>query len=166
MGEPQQMFGFSRTICDCEVCKQNCRQLSGMIAPEDLRRWQQQWGKQRFLYWCMEHLAASPGAIVMHQGQVRRIPTLVPRRVPGGRCHWLTAQDQCAIHATAPYGCGYFDCQQTRAEGDARSAACLWSILDDCAHGGLYADIWLMLREAGVTVEAPETIRQRMREDT
>lgn len=157
----ETLYGFARTICACDVCRKNCRHLSGMVAPEDLRRWRTHFGAQ-FAPWAIAHLAASPGAIVQQHGHTFRIPTIVPAREVSGRCHFLTQREDCLIHAIAPFGCGWFDHRQSAIEGNLRSARALADILYDLVTDGPYHRLWDRLACADKVVEAPEVARLRL----
>ena len=166
MTEPQRReFTFTRTICACDECKTYCAHLSGMVAPWDLLRWEQA-QHDGFAPWMLSMFAASPGAKVVYQGDVLRIPTIVPARLlMDGQCVFLTAEHQCRIHTTAPYGCAYFDHSQSREEGNQRSQIALAAILYDWHTQGPYSTWWLQLEQAGKIVEAPETVRRHMAEE-
>lgn len=153
-------YGFRRVTCACRICQRNCEVLSGMVAPSDLERWRLEQGSA-FMAWALQHLAASPGATVRQGDRIYRIPTLVPRRLPGGRCHWLTLEGRCSIHETAPFGCAMFDCRMDQAEGSRRSATALQAIEADHRAGGPYSALWRLLHARGLTAEGPGTIRAR-----
>jgi hypothetical protein len=124
-------FGFRRTVCACHECTLNCRYLPGYLVPTDLERIQLYLStRQDLLAWARQHLLASPGALVLHKGQVVRIPTLVPARRADGACTFLTGDDRCAIHPMAPFGCAFFDAHQPLAEADRRSKWGLQSVLE------------------------------------
>ncbi len=159
----QTLYGFERTICACDECVEKCRHMSGLVAPEDLRRWHRHFGGD-ITPWAMTHLVASPGAIVAWQGETFRIPTIVPARdYPTGRCHWLMPDEACAMHAIAPFGCGWFDHAQSREEGDHRSFRAHVDILYDFLTGGPYSRLWKQLHAEGKVVEGPEVARLRLR---
>src|SRR5262252_7432903 len=143
----QQLYGFTRTICACETCTDSCRHLSGMVLPADLALWSLD-HPDDFHGWCLTHLAASPGALVLRAGQAERIRTIVPARLPGGACHWLTADERCAIHDSAPFGCAYFDCSQRGDEGAWRSQVGLALIAQDWHRQGAYSQLWHTLWDA------------------
>jgi len=130
-----------------------------MVSPLDLLHWQEEQGED-FAAWCLTHLAASPGALVLLRGQVTRIPTLVPRRLWQGKCHWLTPQQRCAIHAAAPFGCAAFDCTMPKAEADRRSQHVLFEIYADRLTGGPYSRLWDRLHARGQVVRGPEEARR------
>lgn len=160
----QMQYGFARTVCACDSCRGYCAHLSGMVSPADLERWRA--GGMPHSYhnvecWLMDALAASPGALVLHQGQVKRIHTIVPRRLPSGACVLWGPRGACSIHQDAPYGCGWFDSHMSRAEADPRSLRALEAIAADFAQGGPYSQLWQALHDAGHVVEGPEAARRR-----
>jgi hypothetical protein len=156
-------YGFTRTVCACDDCKRYCSHLSGMVVPQDLQRWEALYGPAVWAQWRLTHLAASPGAAGLIGGKIERIRTIVPARLASGRCQWLRADETCGIHNEAPYGCAFFDCQQTQTEGDERSMQALAGILYDWAIQGPYSQLWRLLDAAGKRVAAPEVSRAHMR---
>jgi hypothetical protein len=157
-------FGFERTICDCEECKLNCRYLPGYLIPADLDRIHCYLAPNQDLFaWTRQHLLASPGAKVMSNGRIFRIPTLVPARQADGACVFLIVDERCEIHAVAPFGCAFFDCQQLRSEADRRSLLGLQAIAAAWADGAMYAQVWLALDGAGLKAPGPEQCRVQMR---
>jgi len=106
-------------------------------------------------------LLASPGALVMKDGELFRIPTRVPATKNDGICIHLT-EGRCAIHANAPFGCAFFDCGPERP-GLAQKA--LMAVHRDWHNGGVYSLIWRHLKAKGLTQHAPEVVRTRMRQE-
>lgn len=157
-------YGFSSTVCACAECIEKCVVMSGVCSPKDIERWSIQYGAA-FFTWALEHLAASPGAIVLKNGQMTRIPTIVPRREASGQCHWLDADNKCSIHAEAPYGCSVFDCRQQRTEADRRSVVVHRAIFEDFEQAGGYSLVWRLLRNAGKIVRGPEEVRPLIRRE-
>lgn len=157
------MHGFERNICACDDCKSACRHMSGMCAVQDIIQWQAQHG-ETFNAWALIHLAASPGALILRNGAIERLHTIVPARLPTGGCHWLTRQEMCAIHDDAPYGCAFFSFHLSTSEGNERSYAALADIAYDWETVGPYSRLWLRLDAEGRCVEAPEVARQRLRQ--
>ena len=158
-------YGFVRTVCACETCRANCRHLSGVVSPCDLKRWERQYGATEDIHaWYLTHLAASPGARVLSEGVVLRLPTIVPLRLHGTtqRCHWLTAAEACSIHNSAPFGCAFFDCQQSAAVGQHRSDRLHLDIFYDYLTWGPYRKLWTQLHANGNIVDAPEQARAAM----
>lgn len=157
-------FGFFRSVCDCPDCVRNCRFIPGYLIPSDLLRIRHQLAPGWDLFdWSRQHLLASPGAKVMRGDRLFRIPTLVPARREDGACRFLTADSRCAIHAVAPYGCGFFDAHQASAESDRRSKRGLQVVLEAWQNGDLYAQVWTGLAEAGLVAPSPEVCREQMR---
>ena len=100
----------------------------------------------------------------MQRGHVFRIPTLVPARQSSGACIFLTAEDQCAIHAVAPFGCAFFDAHMPGSEADRRSSHGLRAIQQAWIKGDLYAHVWVTLDQLGLRAPSPETCRKRLQE--
>lgn len=158
-------FGFSRTICDCWECTLNCRHIPGYLIPADLDRIHQHLVPGDDLFaWARQHLLASPGAKVVQRGRIFRIRTLVPARQINGTCTFLTPEGRCAIHAIAPYGCGFFDAHQPHSESDRRSTQGLRAVQEAWVREGLYARIWLDLALLGLRAPPPELCRQQLQQ--
>jgi hypothetical protein len=87
-------------------------------------------------------------------------PTLVPARQANGHCHWFFG-GRCAVHATAPFGCAFFDIHMSGAEADRRAAATMQARREDAARDGLYYRVWLHLCRKGLT--APSGDRAALR---
>jgi hypothetical protein len=158
-------FGFPRTRCPCAACAAPCSFIPGYLVPDDLPRLAAHHGPGADpLAWAAEHLLASPGALVARAGRAFRIPTLVPARGPGGACAFLADGGACAVHEAAPFGCAFFDSHMTAAQADRRSLAGLRAVARAWSDGGLYAEAWRGLAEAGRVAPAPEEARRQMRE--
>ncbi|MBL8795467.1 MAG: hypothetical protein JNM56_16300 [Planctomycetia bacterium] len=158
-------FGFARSVCACAVCTRSCRFIPGYLVPADLARLAQHLAPGEDLCaWSRGHLLASPGALVLRQGRVFRIPTLVPARREDAACRFLTSDSRCSIHAVAPFGCAFFDDHQTAAESDRRSQRGLQAVLAAWQNGDAYAQVWIMLAKAGLVAPPPEVCRARMRQ--
>jgi hypothetical protein len=158
-------FGFHRTVCCCAECIQNCHYIPGYLIPSDLNCIHKHLAPDQDLFtWAHHHLLASPGAKVMQRGKIFRIRTLVPARQSHGTCIFLTADERCAIHPIAPFGCAFFDAHQSPAESDRRSMHGLQAVLEAWAKGDPYAQIWLSLDNAGLRAPALETCRQQLRQ--
>jgi Fe-S-cluster containining protein len=158
-------FGFSRTVCACQECTLNCQHIPGYLIPADLERIQQYLAPAADIFiWAEQHLLASPGAKVMQQDKVFRIPTLVPARHSNGTCTFLTTENRCSIHAVAPFGCSFFDAHQSRAESDRRSQRGLQAIMEAWSRLDLYALVWVALDLAGLQASAPEVCRQKLQQ--
>jgi len=158
-------FGFPRTTCSCSACANNCRNLPGMLIPDDVPRIARQLGYTDVMEFSRENLLASPGAIVLRDNQQERIPTLVPQRGADGACKFLQ-NDLCTIHSVSPYGCAFFSEHESRAVGDKKSILGLVHITRDHQTNGRYSRIWSMLDSTNLKAIPPETIRQRMHETT
>jgi Fe-S-cluster containining protein len=109
----------------------------------------------------LENLLASPGAIVVAEGECFAIPTIVPARRSAGACRFLK-DDRCTIHAVNPFGCAYFSAEQSK-EVDAISSRGLKEIVRAWRRGDLYARLWKMLYEAGRIAASPLEARARIR---
>jgi hypothetical protein len=152
-------------VCPCGECVRNCRHIPGYLIPADLDRIRQHLAPDGDLRaWALEHLLASPGALVLQRGQALRIPTLVPARRPDGACLFLTAESRCAIHAIAPFGCAFFDAHQPAGEADRRSSLGLRTVLEAWRRADLYALVWLELHRAGLQAPPPEACREQLRQ--
>jgi hypothetical protein len=153
-------FGFLRTACACAACAAHCLHLPGYLIPADLDRVGHRLAPPEGLTtWARRHLLASPGALVRRGTTVFRIPTLVPARRADGACTFLTAENRCAIHAVAPFGCAFFDAHQPGAEAERRCRRGLQAVLDAWTNGAVYARVWLALDAAGLRAPPPETCR-------
>jgi len=165
---PRTEFGAARSTCDCRKCIRKCRFIPGYLIPADLDRLIPPGADP--LAWAQEHLAASPGAIVRgSNGQVYRIPTLVPATRPGGStaCHWLGPDDRCNVHANAPFGCAMFDCETDEHTGQLLSNLGLTEVsrafhVPPGSPRGLYARIWHHLDGLGICSPSPEAKRAAM----
>lgn len=157
-------FGFERVRCSCDACAKPCQSVSGMLVPMDVLRIASALGysltEAGLLAFAREHLQASPGALVLAQGQVKRVKTLVPRRTETGACHWLDAAGKCSIYDVAPYGCAFFDLHMSYEEGMARSVAGLEDVLNAILRGGPYLELWQQLEAEGKKAAAPEIARR------
>lgn len=144
---PRSEFGFARTECACANCASHCRVVPGYLVPADVERLSRHLGYANPLSFAAENLLASPGATVVQEGRLHRIPTLVPRRQTNGACVFLDENNRCRIHAVAPYGCAMFDSHMSGAEADRRSTRGLWEIARLWAHpkAHLYTLLWRIL---------------------
>ena len=144
---PRTEFGFARTECACASCASHCRVVPGYLMPADVERISRHLGYANPLSFASENLLASPGATVLQAGQLRQLPTLVPRLQANGACAFLDENSRCRIHAVAPYGCAYFDSHMSDDEATRRSTrglmevARLWA--NPKAH--LYTLLWRIL---------------------
>lgn len=163
MSEARREFGFARTTCACTECTINCHFIPGYLVPADLERIAARLGHDNLIEFAVNHLLASPGATVLDgAGQVRHIATLVPARRSDGACRFLDAQERCSIHDVSPFGCAFFDVHQSKEGSDQRSGYGLAEI-DGAWHAGhLYAQLWLLLSQLGLTAPSPLAARARM----
>ena len=89
MSDRRTELGFERTVCDCKACKINCEFIPGFLLPSDIRRIALHLGYSNPVEFALDKLLASPGAIVVDRGQIRRIRTLAPARREDGACLFL-----------------------------------------------------------------------------
>lgn len=161
---PRTEFDYSRTTCDCHQCTINCKFLPGYLIPSDLDRIASHIGTANLVEFAMNHLLASPGAILgLSSGETKRIRTLVPARKSDLSCIFLTEQQHCSIHSLSPFGCAFFDTHQTRQESDTRSLEGLWAIDREWKEMGEYACLWLFLDFNGKVAPNPVQQRERMK---
>lgn len=160
---PRTEFGLARTECACAGCASHCHIVPGYLIPADLERLSRHLGYRNPLSCAADHLLASPGATVLQAGQLRQLPTLVPRRQENGACVFLDENSRCRIHAVAPFGCAFFDSHQPNEEAHRRSAkglqeiARLWA--NPKAH--LYTLVWRILEATGRRAIPPALARLR-----
>lgn len=154
-----------RTVCDCDLCKTNCRFIPGYLLPDDLDRIAAFLGDSERFEFAKKNLLASPGALVIKSGVLRRIPTLVPARNDKGWCKFFDGS-LCCIHPVAPFGCAFFDSHQRRSESDAMSLKGLEIIAGqwEDRSRSFYCEIWNDLYVKGLRAPAPEECRKKMRE--
>jgi len=136
--------GFARTECACPDCVACCRRQPGPLAPGDLERISEHlYGSaimlSLHLFW------ASPGAVVMNTAtrELAMVGTITPR-LDGGRCVFLQADDRCAVHEVAPFGCAYLDMHMPEPVAQARVVWLYQTIMHDAGYQRLRA----MLRPA------------------
>ena len=157
------VFGFARTECVCAECVLNCQHMPGYLIPEDLPAIAAALGYDDWDKFALESLAASSGATVLTDKGMMQIPTLVPQRQANGACKFLDENQRCRLHAVSPFGCSFFDCTQSKAEADGRSAQGLQAIVSDLLMRGMYAHLWLLLDTHGLhavpALEAKARIR-------
>jgi len=153
-------FGVSRTSCGCEVCKNNCRHMPGFLIPADLGRMIPK-GADEYR-WAEQNLLASPGAVVMKDGEIFRISTLVPAVQANGACINLTEEGACRIHEVSPFGCAFFDCGPEPPHILDRGMVAVYEAMQ--TFDALYAQLWIHLSYKGLTQRGPEELRAEMRD--
>lgn len=164
MSKTRTEFGFERNECACAECLAYCVHMPGNLIPADLEVISSHLGYSDLVQFAVENLLASPGAIVSDGKKLIRIPTLVPRRGPDGACKFLH-DNQCSIHAHAPYSCAFFHAGQDQGEADRRSIRGLQAIAHEWSTGGLYARLWVLLHSRGLVAPSPVEARERMRRE-
>jgi Fe-S-cluster containining protein len=159
-------FGAVRTKCGCAACTANCECIPGYLIPDDLERMiphEVYKDAESLATWAREHLRASEGALIeRHYTDGRRVRmrvgTLVPAHREGLSCHWLK-DGRCEIHENAPFGCAFFDCNQTKAAADVLSSQGVTAIMQAHAEQGPYAVLWRLLWEEGL--QSPSLLVKR-----
>lgn len=152
-------FGFARSHCACRECQLNCRFMPGFLIPADLERFIPT-GIDPF-QWAERNLLASPGALVMQDGETFRIHTLVPAVKDDGSCIHLSGgrrNQKCGIHPIAPFGCAFFDCGPERRGLSDQGIISVHTAGPD----HLYTRLWEHLNANGHVQSAPEILRGRM----
>jgi hypothetical protein len=134
--------------------------MPGCLIPADLGRMIPK-GIDPFK-WAEENLLASPGALVMKDGEVFRIPTLVPAVQEDGACIHLTEDHQCSIHENAPFGCAFFDCGPEPKGLIDKGLVEIHKSFADVTN--LYAALWIHLAYKGRVQRKPEELRAEMGE--
>jgi hypothetical protein len=162
MATERTEFGVARTVCACSICVSNCHFVPGSLIPTDIHRISEYLVESDLTRFAFDNLLASPGAIIYTRSGLIRIRTLVPARRTDGACQFLTAEDVCSIHAVNPYSCGWFDCRQSKEEADALSLRGLMEVARAWQQGGIYAQLWMMLYQAGHIAPSPIEARARM----
>lgn len=162
MAAERTEFGVARTECACNACVANCRFVPGALIPADLHRIYEHLNEHDIVKFAFNNLLASPGAIICARGELITIPTLVPARGADGACRFLK-EGRCSIHAVSPFNCAFFGHEQSREEADALSMRGLVEIAKAWQRGDLYAQLWIMLHEAGRIAPSPLVARARMR---
>ena len=152
---------MERTICNCYLCKLNCKTIPGYLIPTDLLIISKHFNyNYNILKFTEEYLLASPGAIVQRGDKIFRIHTLVPRRNEKGYCIFFTEDEKCSIHEISPFGCRYFDHSQTKEEADKRSKIGLNSIMEVTTESQVYKSLIYILVEEGLISPAPEILKE------
>ena len=156
-------MGHCRTVCNCELCAINCRFIPGYLLPKDLDKIATFLGYSKLSEFAEKNLLASPGAIVIKDGRLCRIRTLVPARNQSGWCKFFDGS-LCTIHPVSPFGCAFFDSHQEQSESNVISAEGLQVIagLWEDQPRSRYCQIWNHLHVRGMRAPAPEECRKRM----
>lgn len=158
-------FGFIRTIADGPLERLNCKYIPGYLIPADLERIASAMGATNIEAWAMDNLLASPGATVARMTATGlkpfQIHTLVPARAATGHCIHLCEQG-CKIHPVAPFGCAFFDNDQSMEEAQRKSSEGLKAIMAEWEKDGPYAQIWKKLDAAGKKAPWPRDCRAKL----
>jgi hypothetical protein len=141
----REVHGFQRTVCGCECCKVHCRHMPGTLDPSDLNTLCPT--PQDLFAWAEQHLRALTD---------KSYPALVPARNAEGHCHWYF-DGKCAVHASAPYGCAFFDSHMSDDEVGRRVAATIAAIREDAKAAGPYYRVWLHLRHNRLIASGGDT---------
>ena len=149
--------GVPRSSCACSGCVINCMFMPGFLIPADLERMIP--ADTDPLQWAESNLLASPGALVMRQGETFRVNTLVPAIQSNGACINLV-DGRCSIHAVAPFGCAFFSCEDEIPH--LATSGILAVIL--AGPESLYRRIWEHLDKHSYKQHAPEVLRKLMQE--
>lgn len=114
---------FARSICACDADRAFCKRQPAHLIPSDIDRIAARLPDVN----PAEYLCASKGAVIMDvvTTTLIRIPTITPASDDTGRCVFLTADERCAIHDVAPFGCAYFSVHENHEDGTRRS---LWGL--------------------------------------
>jgi len=137
--------------------------MPSYLVPSDLGRLAKRFGCNP-LELAKSHLLASPGAEILKDGKLYRLPTLVPARNDNGQCKFLV-DSQCAIHAESPFGCAFFDFDMPDLEADRRAMAGLQALWD-VWHGGDesgYSVLWEILYLSGRNAPDPRECKARIK---
>jgi hypothetical protein len=133
--------------------------LPGFLIPADLERMIPAGADP--VEWAEANLEASPGALVMKDGQTFRIPTLCMATKPDGSCIYFEKR-RCMIWEDSPFGCAFFGCDYPQEGQLPLSHAGLNAVYEAWREESLYKRIWYHLWESGRQAEAPESKRARM----
>lgn len=117
---------FNRTTCSCPSCVACCKRGGGPLLLRDVQPICERAGlpPERLLW-------ASPGTVLGRVGfghiELKRVGTIVPQSTESGRCIFLTADECCAIHDIAPFGCAFYDTHMGQRDSTERT---LWAVKD------------------------------------
>jgi len=153
---------LKRTICDCKQCSVYCKIMPGYLVPDDIVNI-----ANNFFFPIYETIEsffeevfrASPGATIMVNSIIFKIPTIVPsRKKDSDDCYFLEDNGKCSIHEYSPWGCRMADSHMTREEGDIISKIGLAQILN--SEG--YIKIWNYLNSKNLISKSPEELRKKI----
>jgi hypothetical protein len=147
---------FARTECACAQRTECCNVIPGMLIPADVERIYRQ---ENVFTYARSHWLASAGAIVQIDDTITRIPTIVPARQANGACKFLTANNLCGIHTSAPFGCAYNDTHMPYRDGLARSRWAISEVYNDRITSGIYTLVWEYLACRRLFALPPEVAR-------
>ena len=100
----------------------------------------------------MRNFVASEGPLAKRDGEIKRIPTIVPAQKPDGRCVFLSSDDRCTISPVSPFGCSQFnacDGPEKSFAATGRSHALLNAIMSNVN----YLIWWGWLNAKGMTAK-------------
>ncbi len=172
---------LERNECSCKKCQLFCKVMPSYLLPEDMIPYMHATGFQPdsidedhepgdyvsfelddIMSWAVDTLWASDGAIVkLHDGNLMRVPTLVPKSRKNGSCiHYNQQEGTCAVHANAPFGCRFFSCSMDEMDATELSSASVsrlayvWTTLlsdpDELNEiEAMYSAVWLELSRTG-----------------
>jgi Fe-S-cluster containining protein len=132
------MARIERSVCDCDQCKCGCKAQPGFLAPGDLEKIANYLGHDPYdSDFLTESFSASEGSTVIDRGQLKQIPTIVPKQQDDGRCVFLDSSDRCTIHPVSPFGCRNFkicDDEESPQESGRKIGLALAAIDEDASY--------------------------------
>jgi Fe-S-cluster containining protein len=150
-----------RTKCDCKECTKFCKIMPGYLIPSDLYKiYQHSLVLASSIHdFVGNYLRASPGAIVIKNGELTRIRTIVPAiDKETGYCIFLNSEMKCIIHEVSPYACRMADEHMSGEEANRRSQIGLNEIDGEKN----YLFIWSILNNLGLKARPPEELRKEL----
>jgi Fe-S-cluster containining protein len=159
------MPDFNRTECACHDCRSFCKSMPGALTPDDLPRiaaflqMDHDWPEMLKRYF-----NASPGALVVTHGVLKRVGTIVPARKEDDSCVFFDEQERCRIHPVAPFGCAMFDNHIEPEDGSKKHDYLIQITARAHVEHAPYAIWHRWLTHINRIAPAPEVLRQRMRE--
>jgi hypothetical protein len=156
-------FGYERTSSASINDVLNCVFLPGYIIPADLKRMSGKENEEEIIAWAQDNLLASPGATLLVDGEIVKVPTLVPARNEKGNCKFFTKDQHCCIHENAPFGCAFFSAQMTENDANDISMKGLMSVVEDWSYGRIYSKVWKALYDAGKVSPPPAESRKLLK---